>query len=48
MVSVLWKSDDPQPWLEHLEAAKERLQAIQDDKLIELEEYISASGSLLM
>ncbi|KAK9908039.1 hypothetical protein WJX75_001968 [Coccomyxa subellipsoidea] len=39
MVSVLWKSDDPQPWLEHLEAAKERLQAIQDDKLIELEEW---------
>lgn len=38
MVSDLWSSTDPQKWLQHLDAAKERLQALQDDRLIELEE----------
>ncbi|BDA44681.1 hypothetical protein COCOBI_06-1590 [Coccomyxa sp. Obi] len=37
MGSSLWTIDEPLPWLDHLDAAKDRLQALQDDRLIELE-----------
>ncbi|CAL8469581.1 g9122 [Coccomyxa elongata] len=39
MGSVLWTIDEPAPWLDHLDAAKDRLQALQDDRLTELERW---------
>ncbi len=38
MVSELWNSDDPKLWLDHLEAASERVKTLQNDRLTELDQ----------